>query len=224
MNPIRQPAGRFFGQALLMTVVISFPLCGSSAGEPGEKTNPAWNPPIEVATGNGHRGPWRGNNSEYDFVDDAAVAVNDHGYVAVAWADLPQLDLFLRLYAPDGTAVFEEAVNVSRSPEVFSWIPRLVMSDGATPGEITIHAIWQDIVSPSPTVCSFPAKAAGFFSSPPRRPKTQTPAKHPATCATTQPTPLPRKRAGTHRRPIAVATAIEWHHAFLPGLPKPRPI
>ncbi len=105
-----------------------------------------WSEPTVVATGNAHRGPWRQNNSEYDFVDDAAVAVNDQGFVAVAWADLPTHDIFLQLHGPDGDALFDEPANISRSPGIFSWIPRLVITNGDTPDEISIHAIWQDIV------------------------------------------------------------------------------
>ena len=105
-----------------------------------------WAAAVDVATGNATRGPWQQNNSRYDFVDDAAVAVNDAGFVAVAWADLPNHDILFRLYDAAGKPVTDEPVNISRSPGIFSWIPKLVIGPGDTPGAITIHAIWQDIV------------------------------------------------------------------------------
>lgn len=105
-----------------------------------------WSQAIEVASGNAHRGPWRQNDSEFDFVDDAAVAVNDEGFVAVAWADLPTHDIFLQVYGPEGDALLDEPSNISRSPGIFSWIPRLVITNGGSLDEILVHAIWQDIV------------------------------------------------------------------------------
>lgn len=71
-----------------------------------------WSQAIEVASGNAHRGPWRQNDSEFDFVDDAAVAVNDQGFVAVAWADLPTHDIFLQVYGPEGEALLDEPSNI----------------------------------------------------------------------------------------------------------------
>jgi hypothetical protein len=51
---------------------------------------------IEVAAGNAHRGPWRMNDSEFDYVDDPTVAMTNDGYVGVAWADQARQNIFSR--------------------------------------------------------------------------------------------------------------------------------
>ena len=50
-----------------------------------EPTRVTWSDAVQVATGGGHKGPWRMNRSRYDYVDDPTVAVNDAGVVAVAY-------------------------------------------------------------------------------------------------------------------------------------------
>lgn len=104
---------------------------------------PAWDEKIEVAAGGGHKGPWRMNESEYDYVDDPTVAISEQGHVGVAWADQPRLDVFLQVYAPDGTARLEAPVNVSRSPRTFSWLPRMVV---ATADAREVYLLWQEII------------------------------------------------------------------------------
>jgi hypothetical protein len=99
--------------------------------------------PIEVASGQAHRGPWRMNRSDWRFVDDPAVAVSGDGTVAVAWADHVDQEIFVQLFEPGGERRFDEPVNLSRSPGIFSWLPRLVMPPGDAQ---TVYAIWQDIV------------------------------------------------------------------------------
>jgi len=106
----------------------------------------AWGERVEVASGNAHRGPWRMNNSEYDFVDDGTVAINDQGYIAVAWADHVKQDIFIQLFSPDNQPLLDQPVNVSRSEGIFSWLPRVLISNGDQPDNIEISMIWQDIV------------------------------------------------------------------------------
>ncbi len=137
------------GVGLLAAVCLAalpWEAAGEAAGAGVSLAGLDWSQAIEVASGNAHRGPWRQNDSEFDFVDDAAVAVNDEGFVAVAWADLPTHDIFLQVYGPEGEALLEEPSNISRSPGIFSWIPRLVMTNGGSLDEISVHVIWQDIV------------------------------------------------------------------------------
>jgi hypothetical protein len=59
----------------------------------------------------------------------------------VVFADQAQKDVFLRVYEADGTARFERPVNVSKSPGVFSWLPRVLMIDGGN-----LCVLWQEIV------------------------------------------------------------------------------
>jgi len=103
----------------------------------------SWRDPVEVAAGGGHRGPWRMNESNYDYVDDPTVAINDAGVLAVAWADQARQDVLLQVYEPGGDRRFAEPVNVSRTPAVFSWLPRLRIGPGEA-GEV--HVLWQEIV------------------------------------------------------------------------------
>lgn len=103
----------------------------------------AWEERLEVASGAAQRGPWRMNESDFRFVDDATVALNQGGEVAVAWADQARQDIFFQLYGPDGQPSLPEPVNVSGSGEIFSWMPRTVISD-ADPAQIYI--LWQEII------------------------------------------------------------------------------
>lgn len=102
-----------------------------------------WQAPIEFAVGGGHRGPWRQNESKYDYVDDPTVALDQSGTAYVAWVDQRRKDIFFQAYDPNGKPRLNVPVNVSRSPAVFSWLPRLVFSP-LRPSEVFI--IWQEIV------------------------------------------------------------------------------
>ena len=118
---------------------------GSAADSPSDSggSGIAWDRVVEVASGNARRGPWRMNQSKFDFVDDPTVAIDGQSRVGVVWADHPKQDLYFQLYAPDGRAQLEMPVNVSRSPMVFSWLPRMLMtSDDPT----TVYLLWQEIV------------------------------------------------------------------------------
>jgi hypothetical protein len=99
--------------------------------------------PVEVAAGRAHRGPWRMNASDFDYVDDPAVAIAGDGRVAVAWADQTRRDVFFQMYAPAGGPRFLEPVNLSATPDTFSWLPRLVI---AADDPQRIYALWQEIV------------------------------------------------------------------------------
>jgi hypothetical protein len=87
-----------------------------------------WQESVEIATGRGERGPWRQNDSRYDYVDDPAVALRDDGRAAVAWVDQGAKDVFF------------EGVNVSRSPETFSWLPRIALQGK------DVYVLWQEIL------------------------------------------------------------------------------
>lgn len=101
-----------------------------------------WRAPTVVATGPGTRGPWRQNESDYDYVDDPAVAVDARGNLAVAWVDQRAKSVRLKLYGPDGRPRLEAPADVSRSPAVFSWLPRAAFtSDGSA-----VAVVWQEIV------------------------------------------------------------------------------
>jgi hypothetical protein len=82
------------------------------------------------------------NESAFHYVDDPTVALTDRGVVAVAWADQSRKDIFLEIREADGRRRFPAPVNVSRTPRVFSWLPRLVLD---APDGRGIHVLWQEI-------------------------------------------------------------------------------
>ena len=102
-----------------------------------------WDERIEVAAGDAFQGPWRMNRSEFHFVDDPGVAIGQDGSIGVIWADHARHDLFFQRFSPDGQRQLPAPVAVSRSPDVFSWLPRLVMS---TVHPEHIYVLWQEIV------------------------------------------------------------------------------
>lgn len=88
----------------------------------------AWQAPVDIATGGGTKGPWQQNDSTYDFVDDASVALGPDGTPYVVWVDHRDKDVHFR------------DVNVSRSPSTFSWLPRIAV-DGKD-----VYVSWQEII------------------------------------------------------------------------------
>jgi hypothetical protein len=84
-----------------------------------------WQPPILVARGDAHEGPWRMNQSEFHYVDDPTVAIATDGTIAIAWVDNRRKDVLFRAYDADGEPLTAAPVEVSRTPEVFSWLPRM---------------------------------------------------------------------------------------------------
>jgi hypothetical protein len=102
-----------------------------------------WRAPLEIARGAGERGPWRQNESRYDFVDDPAVAWSARGELALAWVDQRRKAVLLQRYPADGKALLATPVDVSRRPRTFSWLPRLAWApDDAG----RLHVLWQEIV------------------------------------------------------------------------------
>ena len=141
INPFASPL------VLLVFAVGSFLLCipallAATASGQADQREVIWKDRVEVALGAAQRGPWRMNESEFRYVDDPTVALTDQGAVGVAWADQSRQDIFF-LFEPDGRQRFADPVNVSRSPEIFSWLPRMVMNSNE-PGEVFI--LWQEIV------------------------------------------------------------------------------
>jgi len=50
-------------------------------------------------------------------------------------------DVFFQRFGPDGRARLDDPVNVSGSPEIFSWLPKLVMAEDGQ-----VFVLWQEIV------------------------------------------------------------------------------
>jgi hypothetical protein len=115
------------------------------APAPGHAAPPkvAWDKRIEIASGPAYRGPWRMNESEFHYVDDPTVAITAKGVVGVAWVDQTRKDVLVQIFEPDGRPRFGEPVNVSRSPRIFSWLPRIVLG---SPDAAEVYVLWQEIV------------------------------------------------------------------------------
>jgi len=92
-----------------------------------------WLGSTDIAAGPAERGPWQQSESHYRYVDDPTVAIDTRGKIAFAWVDQATKDVY---FGKQG-----EAVNVSRSPDTFSWLPRVAIgADGI------IHVLWQEII------------------------------------------------------------------------------
>jgi hypothetical protein len=102
-----------------------------------------WQGSTEIAAGRGEKGPWRQNDSRYDYVDDPAVAMDDRGRLAVAWVEQARKDVWFQRFAADGTTRIGKPVNVSRSPATFSWLPRVAIAPDA---QQHIFILWQEII------------------------------------------------------------------------------
>jgi hypothetical protein len=101
-----------------------------------------WDPIIELANGRGDKGPWRQNDSRYDYVDDATVAIAANGDFDVAWVDQARKDIFFQALMPDGVPR-TAPINISRNTATFSWLPRIVAMPGV-PGKV--YLLWQEII------------------------------------------------------------------------------
>src|SRR5918992_2926241 len=99
-----------------------------------------WHGSTDIAVGRAERGAWRMNESRYDYVDDPTVATDDRGGIAVAWVDQARKDVLFQRFSADGRKL-GQWVNVSRSPAVFSWLPRIVVDS-----EQGVFVLWQEII------------------------------------------------------------------------------
>jgi hypothetical protein len=102
-----------------------------------------WQPTVELATGGGQKGPWQQNNSKFDYVDDPSVALGADGAAYVAWVDHRTKDVWLQIYDHSGSGGkprLTSPARVSRSPAVFSWLPRVTVDRDS------VFVLWQEIV------------------------------------------------------------------------------
>src|SRR5687768_6518205 len=122
--------------------VLAVVACGSPRDNetitPQHREVVAWDEAVELANGGGEKGPWQQNESRFDYVDDGTVALAGDGAAVLAWVEQASKDVFVQVRDRDGRARFAP-VNVSRTPAVFSWLPRIVVS-----GE-DVFVLWQEI-------------------------------------------------------------------------------
>ncbi len=99
-----------------------------------------WLGNTDIAVGRAERGPWQMNESRYDYVDDSTVAIDDGGAIEVAWVDQARKDVLFQRFSAEGREL-GPSVNISRSPAVFSWLPRIAVA----PKE-RVFVLWQEII------------------------------------------------------------------------------
>ena len=117
-------------------------LTGFAAGTAQPAEPLSWRASTEIAAGRAERGPWRMNESRFDYVDDPSVEIDAQGQAAVVWVDQARKDVFFQRISGTG-ARLGQPVNVSRSPAVFSWLPRVALA----PHEPRrVFVLWQEIV------------------------------------------------------------------------------
>lgn len=123
---------------LIAILSLSLPSCAQDATGPASFQ---WQEPVEVAAGEAHAGPWRMNDSDFRYVDDPTVALSPSGDTGIAWVDQESQEVFFQRYSDDGKALLGQPTNVSRSPDIFSWLPRLIMRDADH-----VFVLWQEII------------------------------------------------------------------------------
>jgi hypothetical protein len=101
-----------------------------------------WAQPIEVARGDAQKGEWRMNDSRFHYVDDPTVDLVEGGPVGVAWVNNERQNVYFQTYE-EGEPQLDSPVDVSRSPDTFSWLPRIAMT--GPPGD-HVYILWQEIV------------------------------------------------------------------------------
>ena len=126
-----------------LSVLLGVALTAVPAPGQADPLGIRWDEQIEIVSGDAHQGPWRMNESEFHYVDDPSVAINEDGIVGVTWADQSRKDIFFQIYATNGEERFEEPVNISRTPKVFSWLPRVIITSG---DPSSVYIMWQEIV------------------------------------------------------------------------------
>lgn len=126
-------------KAALATVLLLPAIPTATADGPAV----TWMEPVEVAAGRAYAGPWRMNESEFLYVDDPSVALNERGDIGVVWADQSRRDLFFQRFNPEGETQLGAPVNISRSPDIFSWLPRIIITDN---DPARVYVLWQEIV------------------------------------------------------------------------------
>jgi hypothetical protein len=99
-----------------------------------------WHGSTEIAAGRAQLGPWQMNESRWDYVDDPTVALDERGGAAVAWVDQGRKDVLFQRLDSSGKKL-ADPVNVSRSPQVFSWLPRVAIDSKGR-----IFVLWQEII------------------------------------------------------------------------------
>jgi len=121
-------------------VFLALSACADEAPDAGP-AELAWAEPVRVASGEAHAGRWRMNRSDFRYVDDPTVALFPDGDAGVAWVDQAAQTVLFQRFGPEGATRLGEPVDVSESPSIFSWLPRVMVA-----GQDRVYLLWQEIV------------------------------------------------------------------------------
>ncbi len=130
--------------SIVIIVVISVTILLTTSNSHSISFQPDnyWIDKTEIASGDGYQGPWMMNDSDFRYVDAPSADINDNNYIGVTWVDQAEKNVLFQMFEPGGEARFDEPVNVSRSPDIFSWLPRVVISGGDAD---EVYILWQEI-------------------------------------------------------------------------------
>jgi hypothetical protein len=101
-----------------------------------------WDGPFEIATGPGTKGPWHQNESNFDYVDDGTIAASGDT-ILIAWTDQKKKDIFFQRRSEDTLNPLSRPINISRSEDTFSWLPRFAVSKDDPEH---VYLVWQEII------------------------------------------------------------------------------
>jgi hypothetical protein len=142
--------GRALGRptvlAPLAVMLLGSAMCAQTSPRPSEAENdagPVWEAATELVRGEAFRGPWQMNASDYRWVDDPTVDVANSGEIAVAWVDQSRKSVLFQRYGKNGEPRLPQPTDVSRSSEIFSWLPKVVV---APDDPKQVYIAWQEIV------------------------------------------------------------------------------
>jgi len=124
---------------ILILAIISDSIPNTYSSQAGIQ----WKERNEIDSGDGYQGPWLMNESEFRYVDAPSVDINDNNYIGVTWVDQSHKNVQFQLFDAKGEKRFDEPINVSRSPDIFSWLPRVIISGGEAN---EVYILWQEIV------------------------------------------------------------------------------
>ncbi|MGM0558816.1 MAG: sialidase family protein [Myxococcota bacterium] len=83
------------------------------------------------------------NDSKFHYVDDPSIDIGPDGAHAVVWVDNRRQTVFFQRFDASGDALLDAPEEVSDSPEVFSWLPRVVVDPNDSS---RVFVLWQEIV------------------------------------------------------------------------------
>jgi hypothetical protein len=131
-------------QFLVVSVfMISAILVSGMQSSDSRNTTWHWEAEKELASGLGVKGRWRQNESHFNYVDDPTVAVGGNDEVLVAWVEQDKKDVYFQRFSADTSEALAAPLNISNSPQIFSWLPRISVSPDA-PHHIFV--VWQEII------------------------------------------------------------------------------